>query len=116
VAFEVIRLEEGGSVQRRTGGEEVCLVVLSGRCNVSAGQNAWDDVGGHANLFDGLPHAVYLLPGVGYRVEATTDLEIAVCSTPAQRGVEARHIRPEDAEVSIRGSGNAEREVRNIVM
>ena len=116
VAFEAIRLEGGGLAQRETGGEEVCLVVLSGRCSVGAGENEWNDVGGRGNPFDGLPHAVYLPPGVGYRVEATTDLEIAVCSTPAERGVEARLIRPEDVKVSTRGSGNAEREVRDIVM
>ena len=116
VGFEVIRLEEGGSAQRETGGEEACLVVLSGRCSVGDGQNEWDDVGRRRNPFDSLPHAVYLPPGVDYRVEATTDLEIAVCSAPAERGVEARLIRPEDVEVSTRGSGNAEREVRNIVM
>jgi 5-deoxy-glucuronate isomerase len=116
VGFEVLQLGEGEAVERDTGGEEVCLVILSGRCNVSTGEYTWEDVGRRDSPFDEPPYAVYLPPGTAYRAEAVTDLELAVTSAPAERGVEARLIRPEDAEVSARGSGNAEREVRNILM
>ncbi|MBA2375529.1 MAG: 5-deoxy-glucuronate isomerase [Rubrobacteraceae bacterium] len=117
VGFEIVKLAEGRSVERRADGVEVCLVILSGACNVSAGENEWEDVGGRKSPFDGLPHAVYLPPGTSYRVEAgTEDVEVAICSAPAERGVDERLIGPEDIEVSTRGSGNSEREVRNILM
>ena len=116
VGFVVLRLETGRTLERDTGSEEVCLVVLSGRCCVSAGQDEWEDVGERESPFDDPPYAVYLPPGTTYRVEATTELELAVTSAPAERGVGARLIRPEEVQVSMRGSGNAEREVRNIVM
>jgi 5-deoxy-glucuronate isomerase len=116
VGFEVLKLEAGQTVERRSEREEVCLVVLSGRFHVSAGANEWRDIGERKSPFDGPPYAVYLPPGTTYRVGATTDLELAVTSAPAERGVEPRLIRPEDAEVGTRGSGNAEREVRNILM
>jgi 5-deoxy-glucuronate isomerase len=116
VGFEVLKLEAGQTVERRSEGEEVCLVLLSGRCHVSAGANEWRDIGGRKSPFDGPPYAVYLPPGTAYWVEAATDLELAVCSAPAERGVAPRLIRPEDVQVSMRGSGNAEREVRNILM
>lgn len=116
VGFEVVQLEARQTLERDTGTEEVCLVVLSGRCNVSAGENEWSDIGERKSPFDGLPHAVYLPPGTGYRVEAETGLELAITSTPAERGVEARRIRPEDVEVAVRGSGNSEREIRDILM
>jgi 5-deoxy-glucuronate isomerase len=123
VGFEVIRLEAGRTLERETGGEEVCLVVLSGRCDVFAvfaggggGGDEWRGVGERESPFDGLPYAVYLPPAMGYRVEAGTDLELALTSAPAERGVEPRLIRPEDVQVSTRGSGNHEREVRNILM
>ena len=116
VGFEVFRLQSGQTLERETADEEVCLVVVSGRCRVSAGGNEWDDVGGRESPFDGPPHAVYLPPGTSYKVEATTGLELAACSAPAERGAEAREIRPEDIEVEVRGSGNMEREVRPILM
>ena len=116
VGFEVVRLENGQTLERETGGEEVCLVILSGRCSVSAGENEWANVGERESPFDGPPHAVYLPPGTSYRVEAELELELGIASTPAEEGVEARHIRPEDVEVAERGSGNSEREIRDILM
>ena len=116
VGFEVIGLEAGRSVIRSTGSEEVCLVPLSGTCNVSAGDEAWEDVGGRESVFDGPPDAVYLPPGTDYTVGASTELELAVASAPAERGVNPMRIGPEDIEVEVRGSGNMEREIRPILM
>ena len=116
VGFEVVQLDAGRHLERDTGGEEVCLVVLSGTCDVAAGEDEWRGVGGRESPFEGLPHALYLPPATAYRVEATTDLELAVTSAPADRGAEPRLIRPEDVQVSTRGSGSYEREVRDILM
>jgi 5-deoxy-glucuronate isomerase len=115
VGFEVLKLGAGRTVERRADGEEVCLVTLSGRCAVSTESDEWR-FGQRESVFDGPPHALYLPPGTGYRVEATTDLELAVCSAPARRGVEPLLIRPEDIEVEIRGQGNMERRIHPILM
>jgi 5-deoxy-glucuronate isomerase len=80
VGSEVFRLGTGRTLERDTGSEEVCLVILSGRCRVSAGQDEWEGVGERESPFDGPPYAVYVPPGTAYRVEATTDLELAVTS------------------------------------
>ncbi len=116
VGFEVLRLAEGRSVERATGGEEVCLVILSGYCDISAADQEWRGVGERDSVFEGQPYAVYLPPGTGYQIEAVTYLEMAVCSAPAEEGREARLIQPEDTEASIRGSGNMERRITNILM
>jgi len=116
VGFEVLRLPAGRTVERHAEGEEVCLVPLSGRCTVSTENDEWPDVGGRESVFDGAPHAVYLPPGTDYRVEAVTDLELAVASAPAQRGAEPLLVRPEDVEVEMRGKGNMERRIHPILM
>jgi 5-deoxy-glucuronate isomerase len=87
VGFEVLRLAAGEAVGRGTGGEEVCLVPISGTCSVSSASGEWE-FGGREGPFDGPPYALYLPPGVDYRVEAAGELELAVCSAPAERGVE----------------------------
>jgi 5-deoxy-glucuronate isomerase len=115
VGFEVLRLVAGQTVERRTGGEEVCLVTLSGRCDVSTESDEWR-FGERESVFEGPPHALYLPPGTGYRVEATTDLELAVCSAPAEQGAEPLLVQPEDIEVEIRGEGNMERRIHPILM
>jgi len=116
VGFEVLRLEAGRSVSRSTGSEEVCLVPLSGTCNVSAGGEEWRELGGRVSVFEGPPDAVYLPPGTEYMVEASTELDVAVASAPAERGVDPMRIGAEDIDVEIRGSGNMEREIRPILM
>jgi 5-deoxy-glucuronate isomerase len=116
VGFEVLALDAGRSVSRGTGSEEVCLVPLSGTCNVSAGDEEWKDIGGRESVFEGPPSAVYLPPGTEYTVEASTELELAVASAPAERGVDPMRIGIEDIDVEIRGWGNMEREIRPILM
>ena len=116
VGFEVFRLEEGRTVERQSGEEEVCLVLLSGQCNVSTEGEEWRNIGGRKSVFDGAPCALYLSPGTAYRVEAVTGLELAVTSSPAEQGAAAHLILPEDMEVEVRGSGNMEREIRPILM
>ncbi|MGH3089272.1 MAG: 5-deoxy-glucuronate isomerase [Rubrobacteraceae bacterium] len=115
VGFEVLKLAAGVSVERGTGGEEVCLVPVSGACSVSSDSESWE-IGGRKDPFDGPPHALYLPPGMEYRVEADAGLELAVCSAPAERGVEPFVVRPEDIEVEVRGLGNMEREIHPILM
>lgn len=115
VSFEVLRFAAGKSVERSAGGGEVCLVPLSGACSVAAGSERWE-IGGRESPFDGPPHALYLPPGTDYRLEAGSELELAVCSAPAESGVEAFEVRPEEIEAERRGSGDMEREVRPILM
>jgi 5-deoxy-glucuronate isomerase len=115
VGFEVLKLGAGQRVERRADGEEICLVTLGGRCAVSTGDDEWR-FGERESVFDGPPHALYLPPGTGYGVEATTDLELALCSAPARRGAEPLLVQPEDIEVEIRGKGNMERRIHPILM
>jgi 5-deoxy-glucuronate isomerase len=116
VGFEVLRLEEGRSVERRTEGVEDCLVLLEGFCTVFAGNYGWRGIGRRDSVFEGAPYAVYLPPGTDYVVRADSYLELAVCSAPAERGVEPFLVRPEEIEVEVRGSGNAQRRVHPILM
>jgi len=116
VGFEVFLLNEGKTVERQTREEEVCLVLLSGLCNVSTEGEEWRGIGGRESVFDGAPCALYLPPGTAYRVEAVTGLEMAVSSSPAEQGAAAQLILPEEIEVEVRGSGNMEREIHPILM
>jgi 5-deoxy-glucuronate isomerase len=117
VGFEVFRLEADQTLEQQTGDQEVCLVLLSGRCNVSNDEDEWKNIGERATVFDGAPHALYLPPRTPYRIEGVTErLELAITSAPAEQGVEPQLIRPKDIEVEIRGSGNMEREIRPILM
>lgn len=115
VGFEVLSLESGRSVERDTGGTEVCLLALSGTCNISSDGDEWRGVGGRESVFDGAPDAVYLPPNKTYQIEATSDVEVAVNDAPADRGAKPRLISSRDISVLTRGSGSMEREIRPIL-
>jgi 5-deoxy-glucuronate isomerase len=117
VGFEVHHLAAGQERRVHAADREVCLVVLAGRIDVTAGQDSWRDVGERASVFDGLPHAVYApadtpLSFRGSRSAAEVALAWAPGSTPGR----ARLLAPEDIEVEVRGEGSFERHVRPILM
>lgn len=116
VSFSVHRLAAGQSLAGETGGEEIGLVLLGGRVTVTSDGGTWEGIGQRPDVFSGLPWAVYLPPGMSYRVDALTDVEIARCGALAERGVEPRLIGPDDVEVVDRGSGSTRRRIHNILM
>jgi len=105
VNLERLVLGQGGGFDGNTRGRETAAVVLSGRCKIEADGEVLL-AGDRSSVFSGKPHTVYLPPGVGYRVSAESDLEIALCSAPASRGGGARLISPGEVEEGVWGAAN----------
>lgn len=74
---------------------------------------------GRASVWDGLPSAVYLPPGVAATVTPLSQfVTIAVTNAPASGRATADapvRIGPEDIRVEIRGAGNATRQINHII-
>jgi 5-deoxy-glucuronate isomerase len=112
VGFEVHRLAKGESVAAATGEREVCLVLVSGKAKI----NDFGVLGERMTPFEGKPHAVYVPGGSEWRVEAATDVTLAVCSAPSTGGkLPARHIPPDEMGQETRGQGTNVRYVTNIL-
>ena len=101
-----------GAFAAETGGTEIALVPLSGRCRVDAEGGSWE-LGDRANVFAGMPWALYLPRDTSYRVES--DGEVAICGATCDRRRDPVLVRPEDVEVEVRGAGNATRQINHIV-
>ena len=116
VGFEVVRLGPGASVRRDTGAREACLVWLSGRASVTAGDARFAQVGGRASPFDGPPESVYVPPRTAVELVAAREgAEIAIGWAPAEGGDgAARHQA--DARVEQRGEGAMSRTIHQILM
>ncbi|GGY05815.1 5-deoxy-glucuronate isomerase [Litchfieldella qijiaojingensis] len=116
VGFRVHKLSKGQQIEGNTGNREHCLVLLSGRATVTSGNDRWEDIGERMDIFEKIPpYAVYLPNGVGFSVEATTDLELAVCSAPGKGSYPARLIAPEQVKRSTRGTGSNTRHIQDIL-
>jgi 5-deoxy-glucuronate isomerase len=116
VGFDMHHLHPGESVTEYTGNREICLVFISGKGSVTAGDDDFGSLGERMSPFEGVPAAVYIPAGSQWSVTAETDLELAVCSAPDTSGtLPARVIAPADLSKETRGKGTNTRYVTNII-
>lgn len=116
VGFRVHKLAKGERLEASTNHQEVCLVLLTGRANVASGEHSFEDIGERMDIFEQIPpYAVYLPNDVSYQVEATTDLELAVCAAPGHGNHSPRLIAPDNIKQSTRGQGTNTRHVHDIL-
>ena len=117
ISLRVIRLAGGETHAVSLPEEELALVMLAGRARVAAGKDLWDDLGGRASVFSGMPHALYLPIGLDrVEIEALGEpCEVAVCGARAGHAFPARLIEPGDVEIEVRGGGNATRQINHIL-
>lgn len=114
MSFFVHRLAANTSWKALSDDQETALVLLGGKCWTDWGEGR-RCIGERTHVFDGLPYALYLPPGNCLRVEAETDCEFAMCSVPSNARLEPRLISPKDVRVSLRGGGNASRQIVDVM-
>jgi len=107
--------QPAGSTYRGTSEGEVCLVLLGGLANVSAGETQFISVGSRSNVFGGRATAVHIPPGHKFKLEAIAPIEAVVIRTPSDLAGEPRLIGPERVKVSTRGKEANERQVHDII-
>jgi 5-deoxy-glucuronate isomerase len=116
VGFEVFTLTAGQTLKKETKDTEVCIVILAGKANVNTTELRLVNIGQRMNVFEQIPpYNVYVPSEDYYEITAQTHLDVAVCSAPGKGTYEARLIAPEDVGVEIRGYGNMERRIHNIL-
>ena len=116
VGFEVYQLSEGDVLPVNTHDQEYCLVLVSGKADVSTQSEQWQNIGSRMSPFDReAPYSVYVPPQDQFVVKARTNLELALCKAPAKGKYPARLISPEMCSYDFRGKGSNQRHVCNIL-
>ncbi len=110
MSFFVRRLHPGNVYRTCTEREEAVFVLLGGTCLVDWGQGT-QRIGKRKNVFDGFPYALYLPSGRDVAFTAETVCEIAECRVPSEAHLEPGLITPQDVVSSLRGGGNASRQI-----
>lgn len=114
MSFFVRRLAPGEQYEAHSSSEEIGLVILGGTFSADWGLGP-QQIGRRANVFDGLPYALYLPAGHRAVFRAGTNCEIAECRVPSKAKLEPRLITPDDVAVSLRGGGNASRQIVDVM-
>jgi 5-deoxy-glucuronate isomerase len=115
VGFDVHRLRAGETLSGETVDREVCLVLIEGRAQVSAGEKDFGEIGERLSPFGGAPWSAYAPASSPWHVRATTDVELAVCAAPGGGAHAARLIGPDQVGIETRGTGANTRHVANIL-
>jgi 5-deoxy-glucuronate isomerase len=114
MSFSVTRLQPGEVLRSTTDGEEVAFVLLGGTCLADWGEGE-SRIGKRKNVFDGLPFTLYLPAGCSFSFTAETVCEFAECRVPSKASLRPRLITPEDVASSLRGGGNASRQIVDVL-
>lgn len=118
VGFSVYELLPGELLAIPADDKERCLVLLTGRATVKTSAQNFNHIGERQELFAKAkpkPWSVYVTAGDGVDVRAETALEIAVCEAPGKGTYPSRLIPPEMVQGELRGHGNNQRYVHNIL-
>ncbi|HUH76496.1 MAG TPA: 5-deoxy-glucuronate isomerase [Devosia sp.] len=115
VGFALHKLATGQSAGGETGDREICLVLVGGKGRFTVDGQDFGELGERMNPFEGAPWALYVPKGSAWSVEATTPLELAVCSAPGGGDYAARLIPPGTHPLINRGKGHNVRHVYNIM-
>jgi 5-deoxy-glucuronate isomerase len=105
--------------QFHTDSHEMLIVLLGGNFSLRSRLGNWKTTHGRRNVFSGLPHAVYLPPGVEFEITAESEMVDFACGwCPAEQQHPARLITPEDVvnmKIEYRGGDNASRQINRIL-
>jgi 5-deoxy-glucuronate isomerase len=114
MSFFVRRLQPGHVFQTRVEDEEAAFVILGGTCvaNWGCGPKL---LGKRKDVFDGFPYTLYLPSQSSVSFTAEMPCEIAECRVPSQAQLEPRLIAPENVASSLRGGGNASRQIVDVL-
>jgi 5-deoxy-glucuronate isomerase len=116
IGFEVYKLNPGETLTKATGDQEACLVLVTGRADISTRRQQWVNIGQRMSVFEKTPpYSVYVPNGDEYSVKALTPLELAVCLAPGKGNHPARLIEPKQVGRETRGFESITRHVVNIL-
>ena len=121
VGFRAIQLKDQDLENLVTGERELCLVVLTGKVNVTVTGNqfnqTFNQLGSRDTVFeDKSPAAIYIPKGFSVSINAIGNAEVALCTAPCDDAM--RQVKLLDRQAmkrSTRGKGSNTRYVCDIL-
>lgn len=103
-----LHLSQGATFELTIDDYEYLAVVLAGVCKIATNRGDFAVVGRRRDVFDGLPHAVYLPRRTELTITALSEhVEIASAWSPTPRDYPMRLITPDDITLNYGGAGRA---------
>lgn len=116
VGFKVIDLMTGASYEETLAKQECCIVALTGKINVTEGDETYSNLGTRESVFERKPtDSVYVSNDRTFEVKAVTNARVVLCYSPSENQLPTKLIKAEDNGVENRGKYSNKRMVHNIL-
>lgn len=109
IGFGMLSLTAGQRYTLDTADQETAIVLLQGEAIIRGPGLENQKLGPRKNVFEPKPWTVLLPPGKTYEMEATADVELAVCQAPSARDGKPCVIPPENIKDVTIGRDNWQR-------
>ncbi|WP_322907946.1 5-deoxy-glucuronate isomerase [Paenibacillus campi] len=116
VGFKLIDLAAGAVYAQTLQQDECCIVALTGKITVSAGEHRFEEIGTRDSVFEKKPtDSVFVSGGASFTVEAVTAATVALCYSPALEQLPTKLLPASGVGVVHRGKYNNQRMVHDIL-
>lgn len=111
-----LRLHRDKPFQIQIDQYEYLTIVLGGVCHLRTNRGDFEHVGRRRDVFDGLPHAVYLPPQTELEIEAVTpQVELVSCWAATATSGQPQRLTPSDVTTRLMGQAGTASQVTTIV-
>ncbi|GMA60970.1 hypothetical protein GCM10025859_14100 [Alicyclobacillus fastidiosus] len=104
IEFKVLDMKPNAKYREQLGKQECCIVVLTGKVNVSDHDTTFQNIGTRESVFEKTPtDSVYISNDRSFEVEAVTPARVAFCYSISERSLPTRLIKAADNGVEKGG-------------
>ena len=116
IKFTVIDLEPGAKYTESLAKEEVCIVALTGKIDVTDGDVNFEGIGTRESVFERKPtDSVYVSNDQKFEVTAVSKARVVLCYSLSEKQLPTKLIKAEDNGIENRGQYSNKRLVHNIL-
>ncbi|MEH7414384.1 5-deoxy-glucuronate isomerase [Neobacillus drentensis] len=116
VGFKVVDIGPGAKYTENLSQVECCIVALTGKINVSASEEVFENIGTRESVFEKKPtDSVYVSNDRSFEVEGVTQARVALCYSPSNKQLPTKLIKADENGIENRGKYSNKRLVHNIL-
>lgn len=114
--FSAVKLSKGQTWSFDTQDNELALIILGGKCDVTSSAGNWQGIGSRVDVFHGMPTTLYLPRKTSFTIKALSDAVDFACGwAKTDKDYPAVLVKPEDVVVELRGGDNASRQINKML-
>ncbi|GLB60317.1 5-deoxy-glucuronate isomerase [Cytobacillus sp. NCCP-133] len=116
VNFKIVDIDKGAKYSEMLGKQECCIVALTGKIEVTQGEQTFKNLGTRECVFEKIPtDSVYVSNDRHFEIKGISRARVALCYSPSDNQLPTKLIKASENSIEHRGVLNNKRMVHNIL-